>query len=633
MKTPQEEMMRLISGCIENEDFQTARKCLNIYSNTFGEDAFFDSCTLSLLACDGPKVSLICLDVSNSTLEDYLVAETYRNLEVVSFVGRDYIKDLSSYLKTCDSRYFCFLEENQRYEPFRIASMLRHLEKLPTLNAVVSTRNHIDSTGAIIAHPDYAYEETLENKILSGKLLLEYSVNADINLYGTPSTLMISVAYAQKLILSDFHVIPDICSMALLYQLLLPARIGYLHTPYVSTILEEYHDISETRAYYVDYISFLSESGQLSCDIPAKVTVASPVPRKEPLARDITFISNKTGGEYFNVNPIAEEAKRRGFHVHFTSDRYEKAEIGVYQQHICHPENAKFSLILLHDMAQGNTSWPNLWEVERWNYFDIGILPGKSWSERWSECSCFYYSHPRCGVYELGYPKSDAIEDGELRERALLLRRGLGLKYDYTILYAPSWENDGKEDDFIQALSSLPVNLIIKQGCWYFLPEIQANVEQMRRLHEHHYDNVYYIEQEESIMTAIALCDLLVSDESSVMAEAILLNKPSIAVTDWLIPDETPSRPACVPMDYVIKCQKSGLRETVEAVMTHTLPIEDYIERGWRTFSNVGNCCKDIVDAIEYFTQGGCTGSGETVPDFLSKQITSSRYTRCTMWN
>lgn len=633
MQTPQEEMMELISTCMDARDFQTARECLNIYSNTFGEDNFFDSCTLSLLTCDGPKVSLICLDISTSTLEDYLMSETYENLEIVLFAGNDYINDLSSYLETCDSRYLCFWEENQQYESSRIASMIRHLEQIPTLDAVVCTRNHIDNTGKVIAHPDYAYEETLENKILDGKLLLEYSINSNINLYGTPSTLMVSVTYAKKLTMTASHVTPDICSMALLYQLLLPARIGYLHTPYVSTFLTEFQDSSATRTHYEDYIHFLSDDGQLSCSVPIQTVTATPAPRKEPLARDITFISGKGGGEFYNVNPIAEEAKRRGFRVHFTSDRYEKAEIGIYSQHICHPENSKFSLILLHDMAQGSDSWPNLWEVERWNNFDIGILPGKSWSDRWSECSCFYYTHPRCGVYELGYPKSDAIYGNESRERAAKLRHELGLKYDYTILYAPSWENDGKEDDFVQALSSLPVNLIIKQACWHFLPEIQANVEQMRLLHEHHYDNVYYIEQEESIMTAIALCDLLVSEESSVMAEAILLDKPSIAVTDWLIPDKTPSRLASVPMDYVIKCRKAELRKTVEEVISHKISCEDYIKRGWRTFSNVGNCCKDIVDAIEYFTQGKVTGSAESTPDFLSRQITSSKYTQCTMWN
>lgn len=633
MQTPQEEMAQLILTCIQNSNFSTARECLHIYQGTFGEDDFFDSVTLTLLNENGPKVSLLCLDVSDVTLEKYLAVETYQNLEIIQFIGKDYIHDLATYLKTCDSKYFCFLEEHQHYEPNRIAAMLRHLEQLPSLHAVVCPRNHMEQDGKIIAHPDYAYEDTLENKILDGKLLLEYSINANINLYGTPSTLIVSTAYARSLCLSAANVTPDICAMALLYQLLLHAHIGYLHTPYVSTILEDYRDISDTQKHYEAYIHFLAENGMLSCQMPTHTTDASQIRVKEPLARSITFYSGVGGGEYHNVYPIAEEAKRRGFHVHFTDDRYEKSEIGIYSQHICHPENAKFSLILLHDMTQGSDSWPNFWEVERWNNFDIGILPGESWSKRWANCSCFYYTHPRLGVYELGSPKGDVIHGKELEERAAVLRHELNLKYDYSILYAPSWENDGKEDDFIQALSSLPANLIIKQACWSMLPEIQANIEQMRKLHEHRYENVYYIEQEENIMNAIALCDLLISEESSVMTEAILLNKPSIAVTDWLIPDQTPSRPACIPMDYVIKCKKASLRETVDAVMAHTIPFETYIKQGWRTFGNIGNCCKDIMDAIEYFTQGTVSGLSEGNPDFLSKQVTSSLYTSCTMWN
>ncbi len=32
-------------------------------------------------------------------------------------------------------------------------------------------------------------------------------------------------------------------------------------------------------------------------------------------------------------------------------------------------------MILLHDMAQGHNRWPNIWEIERWSKFDVGILP------------------------------------------------------------------------------------------------------------------------------------------------------------------------------------------------------------------------------------------------------------------
>ena len=65
------------------------------------------------------------------------------------------------------------------------------------------------------------------------------------------------------------------------------------------------------------------------------------------------------------------------------------------------------------------------------------------------------------------------------------IKEKLNLKYDISILYAPSWENDGKEDDFIKALSSLNVNLLIKQADWSEVySNITENIRQMRELHE-----------------------------------------------------------------------------------------------------------------------------------------------------
>ena len=41
----------------------------------------------------------------------------------------------------------------------------------------------------------------------------------------------------------------------------------------------------------------------------------------------------------------------------------------------------------------------------------------------------------------------------------------------------------------------------------------------------------------------LGLADVLVTEESSVMVEALLLGIPVVAVTDWLIPDRNPPRP------------------------------------------------------------------------------------------
>ena len=311
----------------------------------------------------------------------------------------------------------------------------------------------------------------------------------------------------------------------------------------------------------------------------------------------------------------------------FSKDKKEKAEIGVYCQHVCYPENSRFSLILLHDLAQGHNRWPNLWENERWNGFDIGIVPGKSWADRWRKCACFYYANPRCGTFEFGYPKSDCINDIGILNRGAEVKKLLAMPDRFTVLYAPSWENDNKEDDFIKSLQNLDINLMVKQAAW---PEvyqhIRGNIEYMRSIHEGRFENLYYIEPEESIMTALSLCDMVVSDESSVMAEALMFGKPSVAVTDWMIPDEDPPRPASVPMDYVIKCEKKDLREKVLSIMNHSEEYEDILQKGRDTFSNQGNVCKDIMDAIDYYTQGG------TEDSFMSRKL-ESEYRAFNMWN
>lgn len=127
--------------------------------------------------------------------------------------------------------------------------------------------------------------------------------------------------------------------------------------------------------------------------------------------------------------------------------------------------------------------------------------------------------------------------------------------------------------------------MLIKQAHW---PEeygyIIHNIEQMRAMHENKYDNVYYIDPKESIMTALKLCDMVVSDESSVMVEALMFHKPSIAVTDWLIPDTKPARRAVMPIDCFIKCKKVELREYAEKLVSDPSYYHSVLEKGGQFF-------------------------------------------------
>lgn len=282
----------------------------------------------------------------------------------------------------------------------------------------------------------------------------------------------------------------------------------------------------------------------------------------------------------------------------------------------------------MHDVSQGQLRWPNIWQRENWNKFDIGILMGPEWVKRWERSACSTWPMTRRGVYAFGYPKSDYASSEELNARVQELKKQLHLKYETSVLYAPSWENDGKEDDFIQACKDLKVNLLIKQCHWAKeFQEIIDNIDEQRLLHENKYDNVYYIEPEENIMVALKMCDLIVSDESSVMGEGLIFGKPSVAVSDWLIPDCTPSRYASAKFDYVQKCNKDNLQVQVCEVVEH---YEDYqrrmLNKRSQIFGNMGSVCASIMDAVDYYTGNGCK------EDFKKLQL-HSRYEMIDMWN
>lgn len=623
--SPKDEMIQLIQQCILAKDFMSAAKCLEIYKQSFGADNFFSSCQISITPVT--VIYILSEDELKPDLTDIISTDIHVNLSVIYIHEKNLMEEFLNCLPSIESEYFCFYDSKHHYEKNRIAILLSVVTKITSVNGIIHARNFIDNSDTVLAHPDYMYKEILDKKIFNGAELLHYSAMNNINLYGDLSTVFLSTAYVKQLSFAHLDVTNSMQSLAFLYQLLWSTKIAYTYLPLSSSTVVEYLDAAQSISDYVNFLKLYYSENDIS-RISETLTDFTTAEHFVSCKKEITFFYTDMG-EYYNLKPIADMAESRGYKTVFTKDIHQNAEIGVYCQHICYPENSKFSLILLHDLAQGHDRWPSFWELERWNKFDIGIVPGQFWADLWSKCACQYYANPRCGTYQLGYPKSDLASLCALSKRANLLKEQLHLKYDFSILYAPSWENDGKEDDFVKALSSLKVNLLIKQAHWNEkYSNIIQNIKEMRNLHERKFDNVYYIEPEESIMTALAMCNLVVSDESSVMAEALMFNIPSIAVTDWLIPDTTPSRYASVPMDYVIKCKKSDLQDCVQRFLSSPKDYNSILENGRLLFSNAGHCCSDILDAIEYYTAPDSNVSN----DFLSKRL-SSKYSICSMWN
>lgn len=544
--------------------------------------------------------SVICIDCDSDFIDEQLIKQGIPDLEVVEIAtGEEFFDDINQYLNSTESEYIFFLENTSVLDANHMVKVMDCIVNFPQADYIFTPVKYIDSEG-VISHIDTVFQDVDEGQLFRMDVMIKHACDTENNVIGGLSSIVGKrTSIIKNLGYNELYFNCDrsMQKIVLLYNVLRDSIFTVNRQETVAydverMSVEDQRTENKFKKYFLK--QYMIERGWSKEEKYAK---------KLDVKKEITFFYTDKG-EYYNVAPIAEEAKKRGYEVRFTNTLDEKAEIGVYCQHVCRPENSKFSIVLLHDMLQGHNRWPDIWNIERWNKFDIGILPGADWEHRISRVSMHNYTHPRFGAYAIGYPKSDLTISDVIINRANEIRNKLGLQERPTILYAPSWENDEKEDDFVRALASLDVNLVVKQANWpASYAHIISNIDDMRKLHEGNYENLYYIETEESIMVALAMCDLVVSDESSVMVEALMYGKPSIAVYDWMIPDEVPSRPACVPIDYVHKCKKVELREKVQLFIDNKLNMPFEKEKPF--FNNIGNVCKDIVDAMEYYLYGG----------------------------
>lgn len=319
------------------------------------------------------------------------------------------------------------------------------------------------------------------------------------------------------------------------------------------------------------------------------------------LKKEITFIYMDTA-EKSIYEPLAREAEKRGYKTKLTRNVFEKSEIGFYCQHINFPQFSKFSVIMLHDIIQQYSNWPDLWFREPWNKYDIGILPSNQWVKNWNECSQWKYARPRVGMYKVGWPKADFIAqvmENSYREE-FYHKYGLDLN-KRTILYAPAWENDNKQDDFVQSMLKLDVNILIKQADFPEdkFPVIAKNIKEMHLLHKD-MERVTILPPKTNIFNAIAVSDILVSEESSTMCEAIMMGVPAVSVSDWLIPDVTPSRLPKCDYDFVTMTTKGELNNCInEMIGNYSFYKSQAEKKSEENFSNIGKSASMIMDIID----------------------------------
>lgn len=336
------------------------------------------------------------------------------------------------------------------------------------------------------------------------------------------------------------------------------------------------------------------------------------------IKKEITFVCTDKV-ERQCCEPVAAEAERRGYVVRFTANQFERCEIGFYLSHVNFPKYSKFSIITLHDLTQQRGQWPVMWKNEFWSQFDVGFLPGKDWADMWHDASCYDFVRPRHGCYQCGWLKADITGSRAFREENERIIKEYGIDTSKkTVLYAPSWEWGGRQVETAEAVRGTDVNLIIKQfplSPDKFPEQVELIKEADEKTKTLGLSNVHILDTNINILNAISLCDVLVSEESSTMSEAMLLDRPVIAVTDWLVPDVRPPRKPETGHDFTIKTERKDLRRTIAEVVS---------DETWRSkarsyreahFPGGGQSAKTVMDVIDNILYG----TENTVPRIAEK--------------
>ena len=349
--------------------------------------------------------------------------------------------------------------------------------------------------------------------------------------------------------------------------------------------------------------------------------------QSKKIKKDITFFYSEEI-EKMNWYYLKKEAQSQGYLTRFSNDMSQKSEIAFYCSDSNEPQNSKLSIIMLHGMDQGRKRWPNIWRDWPWHKFDLGLLPGKSWSDRWERSASDPYAHPKIAVCEVGSPKADEIYNDkyQFNKKITELKQELNLPYKKTVLNAPSFETDGKQKDLINLLRGTQSNLLVKH--WLIsredknrFPDIWKNIEEAcTDSREENF--VRILPPETSIMTCLGLCDVLVTDESSVAYEALLLNRPTFSIQNWVMRTNNSenSRPVSPVKDIVNLISRNELKEF----------IQNYNKEYWEQktnslrdlhFANLGNSSSKILEIVEQILMGEETSDKLSSDKIINKKM------------
>ena len=325
--------------------------------------------------------------------------------------------------------------------------------------------------------------------------------------------------------------------------------------------------------------------------------------RNKKSKKEITFFYSDHIEKNTWVN-LKEKLENKGYKTSFSKNLDKKAEIGFYNHDLNINNNSKISIVSLHGMDQGRSIWPNAWKKTRWDFYDIGLLPGRAWVKRWKTSSINPEANPKRGVFEVGWPKSDDIYTASFKKKVKAIKKKINPRKK-TILYAPSFETDNKQLDILNLAKMMELNLMIKH--WPSkddkkYSDIYKNTQMMNNISKRNYKDVYIYPPKTNIFLYLAAADILITDESSVMYEAMLFNVPTLIPNDWNMRINNSNKPRKIKpsSDAYQNCQLKDLPKNVSIILKNLQNIRKKIDNQKNLhFSYIQRSSEKIFKLIE----------------------------------
>ena len=168
---------------------------------------------------------------------------------------------------------------------------------------------------------------------------------------------------------------------------------------------------------------------------------------------------------------------------------------------------------------------------------------------------------------------------------------------------------DSKAVDVINVVKKLGFNLIIKQFAWsqksqkkkFF--DLRNNINESNNLAKKILKKkVYIVNPTENIMNYYGQADLLITDESSVIYEALLFDLPSLSVLDWKMAQNNsgPKRQPIIDKSVCMTCYKKDLKNKIKNYFeNYKFYKKKIIKKKYSHFSYLNKSCKNFYTLID----------------------------------